>query len=944
MKNQKILKINNLSIITIPLILPFFLIIMITHVSGQAAWTSSGPPGGYVNSISFSPSDQGVVYAGTISGVYKSIDGGEQWSFAGLGGIEVNIVKVDPENAQLVYAGTDIENGFFKSLNGGEDWIQLADIEVLTMDIDPNDPKVLWIGTDCGRICKSSDRGDTGIEMHHEEYSSNSYSYDIPVNSIVIDPEDSSNIFAGLGVGHRYGFNGFAKSVDGGETWDFKHLSPLGPWDMAKSLIITPKGHIPQALYLIAKGEIIQEGERHYLDDVYVSTDKGETWNNVNVPVIGVFGPWDRRVQYKATSVWIDHQDPDWIYVGTTNPEYPFIALNISDMIGTADIGNGLPELAPTCMAGNPFKPLQVLAGYRNGTLYKSTDNAKNWEKSDRGIGNSVISDLSVHPQLPKTVYATIDGKFPVQKSDDGGVTWNAYSPGFSEDFSAIAIDPYNPDKMFVGTKEPGKIYQSDDSGGSWIQVDADVLSGGVKDLWIHPINPDTILALDEYRGSYKGGVRRSSDGGNTWDQVYNWRWPNCLTSDPTNHNHVYMGVERMGYVFYSPDAGSTWDNISPGDIWYNVNNIVVDSGSNLYAATTEYEDNEKDGIWKMEWKSETSYSWSHIYRFEDTQVTALAIDHRKDPAILYAGTSDSGVFVSDDGGESWVEFNDGLGITDITRLEISATEPKMLYAGTVHGGVWATPALSLPEYLISVVVEPEGEGTVTGDGTYFQGNSVTLTATPTTGYHFVHWTEDGEVVSDNPEYTFTAAEDRDLVAHFAINTYLVTATAGENGSISPAGDTEVEHGNELVFTIAPDEGYRIAFVMIDGSEIDLTSDENWDAATGQYTFSDVTEAHTIEVGFEVATDIAEAEALQRLTVYPNPAKEELWVAFDHQGDAAVDLVLLNVHGQVVQQVSISASGPVRHRMATHGLTPGVYLLTIRSGEVFPVKKVVIEN
>ncbi len=85
-------------------------------------------------------------------------------------------------------------------------------------------------------------------------------------------------------------------------------------------------------------------------------------------------------------------------------------------------------------------------------------------------------------------------------------------------------------------------------------------------------------------------------------------------------------------------------------------------------------------------------------------------------------------------------------------------------------------------------------------------------------------------------------------------------------------------------------------------------------------------------------------EALQQLIVYPNPAKEELWVGFDHQGDATVDVVLLNIHGQVIRQVSVSASGPVRQRMATFGLTPGVYLLTIRGGQPFPVKKVVIEN
>ncbi len=58
--------------------------------------------------------------------------------------------------------------------------------------------------------------------------------------------------------------------------------------------------------------------------------------------------------------------------------------------------------------------------------------------------------------------------------------------------------------------------------------------------------------------------------------------------------------------------------------------------------------------------------------------------------------------------------------------------------------------------------------GTVSGSGTYLEGAECTLTATPSEGWRFVNWTENGEVVSTEATYTFTATGDRTLVANFA--------------------------------------------------------------------------------------------------------------------------------------------------------------------------------
>ncbi|MBR0304764.1 MAG: fibronectin type III domain-containing protein [Bacteroidales bacterium] len=75
----------------------------------------------------------------------------------------------------------------------------------------------------------------------------------------------------------------------------------------------------------------------------------------------------------------------------------------------------------------------------------------------------------------------------------------------------------------------------------------------------------------------------------------------------------------------------------------------------------------------------------------------------------------------------------------------------------------------SLNSYAVTATVNPAEGGTVTGAGTYFHGDNVTLTATANNGYHFVNWTENDAEVSTDASYSFTFTGARNLVANFAI-------------------------------------------------------------------------------------------------------------------------------------------------------------------------------
>jgi hypothetical protein len=86
--------------------------------------------------------------------------------------------------------------------------------------------------------------------------------------------------------------------------------------------------------------------------------------------------------------------------------------------------------------------------------------------------------------------------------------------------------------------------------------------------------------------------------------------------------------------------------------------------------------------------------------------------------------------------------------------------------------------------YTITVSADPSNGGQVTGGGSFQQGRTCTVTATPYTGYDFVNWTENDTVASTNQDYTFTLQGDRNLVAHFQVKSYTIRViTNGSNGS-----------------------------------------------------------------------------------------------------------------------------------------------------------------
>jgi len=164
----------------------------------------------------------------------------------------------------------------------------------------------------------------------------------------------------------------------------------------------------------------------------------------------------------------------------------------------------------------------------------------------------------------------------------------------------------------------------------------------------------------------------------------------------------------------------------------------------------------------------------------------------------------------------------------------------------TINGNRTVTATfIMINQYTITVSANPTVGGVVAGGGNYQHGDQVDLTATPNEGYEFVNWTENGTVVSDQANYSFTATKDRTLVANFRLKTYTIAATSGNGGSIDPAGNIKVKYGTDKEFTMNPDEGYEVDDVLVDDVSI---------GAVTFYKFENVTADHTIHVTFKIKT------------------------------------------------------------------------------------------
>lgn len=144
--------------------------------------------------------------------------------------------------------------------------------------------------------------------------------------------------------------------------------------------------------------------------------------------------------------------------------------------------------------------------------------------------------------------------------------------------------------------------------------------------------------------------------------------------------------------------------------------------------------------------------------------------------------------------------------------------------------------AVMTKTYVISVTASDADGGTVSGGGTYLDGQTVTVAAVAGDGYEFAGWSEGGTTVSTEAVYTFQAAADRELVAEF-VKTYVITLVVNPAGSGTTSGGGTFRVGSEVTITATAGDGYRFSSWQSGGEQVS-TSNPYALTVTGNQTFA----------------------------------------------------------------------------------------------------------
>ncbi|HJW73708.1 MAG TPA: PKD domain-containing protein [Geothrix sp.] len=153
----------------------------------------------------------------------------------------------------------------------------------------------------------------------------------------------------------------------------------------------------------------------------------------------------------------------------------------------------------------------------------------------------------------------------------------------------------------------------------------------------------------------------------------------------------------------------------------------------------------------------------------------------------------------------------------------------------------------AIPTYVVTASAGANGTISPSGSVSVTAGASQTFSITPNSGYAVSAVTVDGVNQGAITSYTFTNVSSAHTIsASFAavITKYVITASAGANGTISPSGSVSVTAGASQTFTITPNAGYAVSSVTVDGLN---------KGALTSYTFTNVSAAHTISASFAAA-------------------------------------------------------------------------------------------
>jgi len=556
--------------------------------------------------------------------------------------------------------------------------------------IDPSDRSIWYVAVASGNVWKTVNNGTTW-EPIFDDYGSYS------IGCLALDPHNPQVVWLGSGENASqrsvgYG-DGVYKSLDGGRTWTNVGLQQS---EHVGKILIDPRDS--DVVYVAAQGPLWGPGGDRGL---YKTTDGGATWRRV-LQISENTG---------VTDIVFDPRDPDVIYaasyqrrrhVGILVAGGPESAIYKTTDAGTTwrKLTRGLPtvDVGRIALAVSPQHPDVVYAliaaqGDESG-FFRSADRGERWEKMSDYIvvDPQYYGEIYADPHKFDRVYAM---DVMIHYSEDGGRTFQVLGSEFKHvDNHAFVFDPDDPEYLMVGSD--GGIYESWDRGETWrfvanlsvtqfyrVGLDDDLpfynLYGGTQDNstlggpsrtttvhgirnsdWfitlggdgfqtrVDPENPDILYSQYQYAGLVRYD-RRSGERIDIQPQpepgepALRWHWDSPLIISPHSGTRLYFAANRL---FRSDDRGDTW----------------VPVGSDLSRQLDRNRMEVMGTVWSVD------AVWKNV--FTSPFGTIVALDESPlEEGLIYVGTDDGLIQVSEDGGASWRQIERFPGVPEMTYV-----------------------------------------------------------------------------------------------------------------------------------------------------------------------------------------------------------------------------------------------------------------------------------
>jgi photosystem II stability/assembly factor-like uncharacterized protein len=487
-----------------------------------------------VRAMAIAPSDEKVVVAGALDGVYRTTDGGNSWDrISANDGVVKNVesLAIDPKDPNTIYAGT--WHLAWKTSDGGANWQHITkgmidDSDVFSIIVSQANPSEVFASA-CSGIYKSVSGGDLFDKIKGIPFSARR------TRVLKQDPSNPAVVYAGT-------TEGLWKSVDEGKEW--KRVT--NPEVVVNDVLVDPRN--PEHVLLATdrsgvlasnNGAATFTASNHGYSHRYVSSilaDSKEP-NTLYIGIVndrefgGVFTSHDGGQSWQQKSSGLDGRDV-------------FTLKQASNGTIVAGTNRGVFELAEGGAFWHPINNVDIAKTVSRTVKLKS---GKTKTVSSTTIAHSVLEGRVNDADLSSTRWyaATSSGLFT---SKDHGKIWIGGAIAGEKDFVAVQAE----DSLIVAATR-STVLVSEDGGGAWKSA---ILASYPINIRNVTVTPDGQVFVATREGAF-----HSADSGKSWNHVVAGLPDKDITSVAFDGSHKRLVATsgQTGVVFESSDGGNTW-------------------------------------------------------------------------------------------------------------------------------------------------------------------------------------------------------------------------------------------------------------------------------------------------------------------------------------------------------------------------------------------------